>query len=328
MGKISLIIVNFNGRSFLGDLLKSVDAQSRRPEEIILVDNASTDGSVEYIQFNFPWVKIVSLDSNVGFAEGNNIGLTHTKYDYIGLLNSDTIIDKNCFAEMAKALDSDPKLGAVVPKIYGKEGFPTIHCTGAEFNNIGHYWGRGFKQNDHGQFDVATEVPGITACAALVRREALGGEALFDPDFFMYNEEFDLSLRLHCRNFPIKYLPQAIVFHKESQSVKKITDRPLLFSQFFGNRNRMKILTKYYPLSVLVQSFPLIILSLVYWNWIFLKENGWLFFFRAIISQAHYAFKGILERLSVQHDNRQNWLPWMKRHHLKDLLAFKRLMTQ
>ncbi len=324
MSFISLIIVNFNGRSFIGELLESVASQSRPADEVLLVDNASTDGSLDYIRQYFPWVKIISLDSNLGFAQGNNTGLAVAKGDLIALLNSDTIIDKDYLLEMSKALEADDRVGAVVPKIYDQDSTLKFHCAGAEFNNLGHCWGRGFNQEETGQFEVLTEVPGVTGCAALLRRSALQGETLFDPEFFMYLEEFELSLRLRSRGFAIQFVPAAIAMHRGSQSVRQVTPHVGLFGQFYGNRNRAKILTKYYPFSLLLKNFPLIFLSFLYWDFIFLRKAGPIFFLRAVAMQTLFAFKGSWDRVRGKGVPSKGWLPWMTHHGWKQLLTFKR----
>src|SRR6185369_7711404 len=102
----------------------------------------------------------------------------------------------------ASVLDANPHVGAAVPKIYrGRSG--RIEQVGAVFNNLANIWGRGFNEVDSGQYDHVVEVPAVTACAAVIRRRALEGETLFDPTFFMYHEELDLSIRLRGHGYAI-----------------------------------------------------------------------------------------------------------------------------
>jgi GT2 family glycosyltransferase len=320
--KISVIIVNFNGQDLLAELFQSLAKQSRPADEVIMVDNASVDGSVAYVQQHFSWVKVIASTVNAGYAEGNNIGLANASGDYIALLNSDTAVDERWLAELIKILDADESIGAAVSKIYLTTNTPTIDCAGAEFNNLGFVWGRGTNEPDRGQFDTVMEVPSLTACAALIRRSAFEGASLFDSKLFMYYEEFDLGLRLRGKGYSIVYVPTSIVYHKRSQTVSKV-NRPFLFHQFYSNRNRIKILAKYYPVAVLLPALPLILLSLIYCDWVSLREGGPRLFFRSIASHVHYAAQGLVERFRGGGVDARHWVPWMTKQGLREVLALK-----
>jgi GT2 family glycosyltransferase len=326
--KVSVIIVNYNGRHLLEKLFESLAHQTFSADEIILVDNASVDRSVDYVREHFPQVTLITLPTNTGFAGGNNAGFAKAQGEYVALLNSDTVVDKRWLAELVQALDADERVGAAVPKIYLAAEYPRIDQAGAEFNNLGNIWGRGAYQLDHGQFDTAIEVPALTGCSVIIRRQALHGESLFDQRFFMYHEELELTLRLRGRRYSIMYVPTAIVHHKLMQSVRENFPQPRLFQQFYCNRNRSKILTKYYPLSVLIPSLPLIFLNFIYWNWFFLRTGGIIFFLRAVSSQAQYALQGFKERLRSPKVSSENWLPWMKRQGLRELLAVRSTLQE
>jgi GT2 family glycosyltransferase len=326
--RVSVIIVNYNGREFLGELFDSLARQTRPADEVVMVDNASADDSVTYTCERFPWVQVIPLTTNVGFAEGNNVGVANARGEYLALLNSDAVADDRWVEELVRALDGDPRIGAAMGKIYRASAYPRIEQVGAEFNNIGNIWGRGFNEFDEGQFETACEVPALTACAALVRRRALADESLFDRQFFMYHEELDLSLRLRGRGYSIVYVPSAMVHHKGMQSVKRASPQPRILQQYYCNRNRLKILTKYYPAAVLLRSLPLIVLSLVYWNAVFLRHGGPCLFLRAITSQLRFAFQGLFERLRGGSVRADSWLPWMTRQRLRDMLALRAALAE
>lgn len=328
MPTVSVIIVNYNGQHLLGKLCESLARQTFLADEIILVDNASIDGSVDYVRQHFPRVTVIPLPTNTGFAGGNNAGFAKAQGEYIALLNSDTIVDERWLVELVQAIDVDESIGAAVPKIYLASAYPRIAQAGAEFNNLGNIWGRGFYQVDEGQFDTVMEVPALTGCSAIVRRQALQGEPLFDQRFFMYHEELDLTFRLRSRGYSIVYVPTSIVHHELLQSVKQHSQRPHLFQQFYCNRNRAKILTKYYPLSVLIRSLPLISLSFIYWNWIFLRNGGVVFFLRAVLSQIGYALEGFSERFRGRSVSAEKWLPWMKTQGLREVLAVRATLRE
>jgi len=108
--KVSVIIVNYNGQHLLGELFDSLAKQTRPADQVIMVDNASVDNNVKYVQAHFNWVKVIASKVNTGYAEGNNIGLANASGDYIGLLNSDTAVDACWLAELIKILDADESL--------------------------------------------------------------------------------------------------------------------------------------------------------------------------------------------------------------------------
>ncbi len=203
---------------------------------------------------------------------------------------------------------------------------PQIDQAGACFNNLGNYWGRGFTESDTGQFGREEEVAGVTACAMLLRREALGGEPLFDPSIFMYGEELDLTLRLRARGYRIVYTPSAVARHRGSSSVKKAQSRPQLFKQFHSNRNRAKILMKYYPWPLLLGSALTIFMSFAYWDLVFFVRGGLFFFVRAVAAQIRSAFEGLRARSRSLPAAAALWVPWMTHHSLPMLLAQKRTM--
>lgn len=323
MAKVSVIIVNYNGKSFLGELFESLAKQVRPPDEVIMVDNASTDESVSYVRQRFPWVKVVSSAVNSGFAEGCNIGVRKAEGEYIALLNSDAVADERWLSELVEALDENENVAAADSKIYCAGEYPVLEEAGASFNNLGYLWALGFHQSDIGQFSARTEVPAFTACAGLVRRRAFEGEPLFDANLFMYAEELDLTLRLRSRGYSILFVPTSIVHHKGSLSVAQKSKKPLLFKRFYSDRNRVKILVKYYPISVLIRGLPLILLSLAYGDWIFLRHGGPLVLARAKAAQIRSAVQGLTERWNGHGVKAEWWLPWMAQHGVWDMLAFK-----
>lgn len=323
MASVSVVIVNYNGRGLLDELFSSLARQTRPADEVIMVDNASADDSVAHVRTRFPWVKVIVSPTNTGFAEGSNIGAVNAQSDYLALLNSDTALDERWLDELVRVLDADERVGAAVSKIYLAGRPPRIDCAGAEFNNLGFCWGRGANQLDRGQFESPEEVPAVTACGMLLRRAALDGEPLFDRHFFMYYEEFDLTLRLRGRGHAVMYVPTSVVYHKRAEAVKAATPRPSLFHLFYASRNRVKILARYYPAAVLLRSLPLILLSLAYADGVLLLKGGPGRCLRSVASQLRYALAGLGERLRGRSVAAASWLPWMQRHGLRDVVSLR-----
>jgi hypothetical protein len=181
---ISVIVVNFNGERHLGDCLESLSAQTFRDFEVIVVDNGSTDGSLNLIRKGFPWVKLITLDKNTGFARGNNIGFEASASKYIATLNNDTVVDKGWLEALYKAAETDRTIGMVASKILLGRNGKEIDSVGVLIYPDGMSRQRGRSEIDEGQFDRTEEVLFPSACAALYRREMLNEIGFFDEDFF------------------------------------------------------------------------------------------------------------------------------------------------
>jgi len=322
-GTVSAILVNYNGAQFLSDALESLARQTRKAEQVIVVDNASSDGSAALVRARFPWVTLIEASTNTGFAEGNNIGLAAATGDYVALLNTDAVADARWLESLVDALERDPHAAGAEGKIYYADARTRIEQAGALFNNIGNYWGRGHRDEDRGQFEESMEVAGVTACAMLVRRKALGGAPLFDASLFMYGEELDLTIRLRSDGWSIVFEPRAVVHHAGMRSLNAAVDAPRLFQQFHANRNRLKLVAKYWPWPLLLRNLPLVALSIAYWDLVFLVRAGPRYFARAVAAQIAFFVRGLRER-QAQHSYR--WLPWMTQHSFRGLKAQKRRM--
>jgi GT2 family glycosyltransferase len=320
---VSVIVVNYNGLAFIGEAIDSLLQQTRLPDEIIVVDNASVDGSPAAIAAGYPAVRLVHSPSNRGFAGGVNLGIEHANGNVIALLNSDARAEPQWLELLVAELLGNPLAAVVEGKILRGAATPEIDQAGALFNNLGNYWGRGYREHDRGQFDERCEVAGVTACAMLVRREALRGEPVFDERFFMYGEELDLTLRLRINGWSIRYVPDAVVHHGGMSSIKASMSDPWLFQQFHANRNRLAVVARYYPAGLIRRNLPLLLLSLAYVNAMFLVRGGLRSFARAVFSQITFFARGLRERPANNSAAAEKWLPWMTRHSLRDLLKQK-----
>lgn len=247
---VSAIVVNWNGKNYLEECLESLRKQTFFDFEIIVVDNGSTDGSVELLRSRFPECLVIQNPSNYGFARGNNQGIEKAKGKYIALLNNDAQADSLWLAELVKEAEEEPRAGMLASKIY-LQGFAGI------FDNVGHLIyrdglnrGRGRLEEDRGQFAKREEVLFPSGCAALYRREMLDEIGLFDEDFFAYGDDTDIGLKGRLAGWKCLYVPQAIVYHQYSKSSGSYS--PL--KAFYVERNRVWIAIKYFPLSLLLQS--------------------------------------------------------------------------
>jgi len=248
---VSIIVVNWNGKEYLKDCFQSLRAQTFSDFEVFLVDNGSTDGSVEYAQQNFPeWMRILTNTKNEGFSGGNNRGIREASGKYIALLNNDAQADPCWLEELVKVAEENPRAGMFACKIYLQEGSKIIDNVGHLIYRDGLNRGRGRLEVDHGQFDRQEEVLFPSGCAALYRWEMLEEVGLFDEDFFAYGDDTDLGLKGRLAGWKCLYVPKAVVHHRYSQSSSPYSP----IKAFYVERNRVWIAVKYFPLAVLLES--------------------------------------------------------------------------
>jgi hypothetical protein len=280
---ISVVVVNYNGKKFLSDCLNSIFCQTYLPFEVILVDNASHDGSVEYVRQNFPDVKMVTQSTNLGFAGGTNAGIRQANGEFILTLNNDTIVTPDFIDELAKPMVSDPLVGMCASKMIFPDG--RINSTAICISRSGAAWDRGLGEPDRGQYDVEKEVFGPCAGAALYRHTMFDEIGLFDEDFFLYMEDVDLAFRARLSGWKCMYVPTARVIHVHGGTTEPGSD----ISVYYGNRNLLWYAVKNFPDRTLFIFIPWIIgRNIVVLPYYFLKSKG-----RAIIKAKVDSVKGL-----------------------------------
>jgi len=249
--KVSVIIVNWNGKSLLEECLDSLAAQTANGIETILVDNGSQDGSAEYVQARYPAVRLVSLPENLGFAGGNNAGIRVARGDYIALLNNDTKTDPAWLENLLSVAESSPRsTGMWASKILSYDNPGIFDNVGLLLYPDGLGRGRGRLEKDQGQYDQPGEAFFPSGCAGLYRREMLTEIGLFDEEFFAYADDVDIGLRARLAGWSCRYVPSAKVYHKYSASSAAYSP----FKAFLVERNRIWVLLKYFPLELILLS--------------------------------------------------------------------------
>jgi GT2 family glycosyltransferase len=244
---ISIVVLNWNGKQVIEKCLTSIQGQTYHPLEIILVDNASTDGSVELIKKNFSNIKLIVNETNLGFAGGNNIGIRASRGRYIMILNNDTRLDPKCIEELKRGIEKDERVGACASKILLENEEDLLDAAGIVIYPDGLSIGRGRLEKGN-RYDEETEVFGGSGCACLYRREMLEDIGLYDEDFFAYADDTDLGWRAQLANWKCLYNPRAIVYHFHSASSG--TYSPL--KAFLVERNRIWVSIKNFPLSLII----------------------------------------------------------------------------
>jgi len=259
---ISIIIVNWNGKGFLEGCLGSIFAQGFPPLEVILVDNGSTDGSVEFVRERFPGVIVVENGRNIGFAEANNRGILKSKGAYVLTLNNDTVLKEGFLREIMDAAGSSAEnVGMWAPKILSFHERDVIDSVGGLLiYPDGLARGKGRLEKDTGQYD-REEVFIPSACAALYRRSMLDKIGLFDADFFAYCEDTDLGLRARIAGWKAHGVAGAVVYHYYSGTGGRYTP----FKAFLVERNRLWVAIKNFPA-------PMLAISPLYTFWRYMVQ--------------------------------------------------------
>ena len=249
MPRVSIIIVNWNGLEHLETCLDSLKAQTFRDFEVVLVDNGSTDGSVDFIKARYPWVKLAELTENTGFATGNNVGLDHSSGAYIVTLNNDTKADEKWLETIVRVADDNPEAGMVGSRICSFDDPDIVDSLGHGVCRDGMSRGR-FRLRRYGTIRMGEveEILFPSACVALYRREMLNDTGFFDDDFFAYAEDTDLGLRGRLAGWRALLATGAVVYHKYSRTGGVFSP----FKIYLVERNHYWVVLKNFPLRLLL----------------------------------------------------------------------------
>ena len=237
---VSAIVVSHNVRDLLMDTLRTVLNEARPPLEVIVVDNASADGSADAVDCRFPQVQLIRLPRNLGFGAANNIGFERARGRFLLLLNPDVMVGAGCVKELADFLRRHPDAGAVGPRLVRPNGspdpaarraFPTPEAALYRLVGLSKLFPRSARFNRYNlgahDPDQPHEIDAGTAACLLVRREALDEKGLFDADFFMYGEDLDLCYRLKAGGWKVYYDPAASAVHVKGTSTRQVPQRML-----------------------------------------------------------------------------------------------------
>jgi GT2 family glycosyltransferase len=257
---VSTIIVNHERRELLAMCLQSLaQALSTVDEdtELVIVDNASTDGSVELVRTSFPEVKVVRLDRNQGFAGGLCRGIANARGEWIAVFNNDTTIEQDAVAAMLAAGRSHPRVGAVAAQMRFADRRDVVNSAGLDLDRLGIAADRlvGTPVGDD-QGDEPYEVFGATGGAALFRREMLDQVGGFDETFFAFFEDADLAWRARAHGWRALYAPGAVVYHHHSATVRHGSPAKL----YLVGRNRVRTLAKNATTRMLLRNAPRMLL--------------------------------------------------------------------
>jgi GT2 family glycosyltransferase len=243
---VYIVIINWNGKRHLAACLGSLRRLDYPNFKVLIVDNGSTDGSVEFLRVHFPEVEVVPVGRNLGFAEGNNVGMRlalRKGARCLALLNNDTEIDRRWLSRLVQRAKSSDSIGIVGSKMMMFRERRVLNSAGSSMNRCGFGWDEGIFTLDGPAWSKPRYCLCVTAGAMLVKREVLEQVGLFDPGYFAYYEDNDLCLRARNAGFKIAYEPGAIVFHKLSGTSGEASQ----WKTFLMERSRYRLVLKKYP---------------------------------------------------------------------------------
>lgn len=244
--KISIVVPNWNGMEFVGMCLDSLSQLDFEGHEVIVVDNGSKDGSREMIEKKYPWVRLLKLSKNMGFAIACNEGIKASKAEYIVLLNNDIEVTSNWLEELYEGMERHPECGMGTTKMMFLDNRDVFYNTGDLFHSWSSGGGRGQGEKDIGQYEEEDYIFGACAGAGIYRREFFKQVGLFDEDFFIFAEDVDLNMRGQLKGLKAVYLPKAKVYHIGTATVGLYSDRYV----YLCKRNDIWVLIKNYSLSM------------------------------------------------------------------------------
>jgi GT2 family glycosyltransferase len=273
-----VVIPNLNGGEELLAALRSLRKQTL-PAHIIVVDNASTDGSAHAAQTKFPGVEFIWNKRNRGYAGGVNPGFKRAielGVTYVAPFNDDAVADKDWLQHLVNALDKNPQHAAACCKVL-KEDKQTIDSTGDYLTSWGLPYPRGRDEIDRSQYDIPGEngvcdIFAASGAASLFRVEALRQVGLFDEDFFAYYEDVDLGFRLQLAGWKIAYVPESRVYHKVGMTSGRVKG----FTTYQTMKNQPLLLWKNLPLAFWPRVVPRFIVAyLLFMARAFQRGHGW-----------------------------------------------------
>ena len=296
MPEISIIIANWNGKHFLNVCLRSLRNQIFRDFETILVDNGSSDGSVEFVRAGFPEVRLLALDNNLGFTGGTLAGYQIAQGRLIVLLNNDTEAHPNWLAEIYQGSLTFPSAGSFASKMIYFDDRTRIENCGFMVSQAGTTAELGRDEIDGPDWAGPRAVFGACGGAAAYRRGMLDQIGFLDPDFFMIYEDVDLSFRAQLAGYDCVYLPKAIVYHRYRSTIKR---QPAL-QVFYAQRNIEYVYCKNMPTGLLLRSAPYRLLYEIGAAFYFTSMGAGISFFRAKLSALKMLPSMLRKRKAIQ----------------------------
>ena len=254
---VSVVNVTWNGRELLEKYLPSLRNLNYPNYEVIIVDNASTDSSVEFVRKKYPEFKIIVNKVNLGTAEGSNVAINEAKGEYIFWVSNDMKFDPFILDHLVARCESDKIIGICTGKMLRiKDGMlvKEIDSVGANIDIFGFPASRGSNEKDKGQYDYFTDVFFSFGGAMFIKKDILSVIGDYDSDYFTLTDDIDLSWRAHLAGYRVVVEPKAFLYHRVSATLSKTHNRAQ--KRYLSERNTLRMLLKNYSLGYLFWILP------------------------------------------------------------------------
>lgn len=252
MLEVSVVIPNFNGMAYLERVLSSLEKQTVKEFEVILVDNGSTDGSAAFVEENFSWVRLLRLSQNFGFCRGVNEGIKASRAPYVLLLNNDTETEPDFVAQMQQALGRHPNAFSCQARMMQFDKRDRIDDAGNYYCAFGWAFARG-KGKEEAAFLREEQIFASCAGAAIYRKELFSQIGYFDEEHFAYLEDTDIGYRARILGYENWYAPEAVVYHVGSGTSGSRYNQ---FKTRYSSRNNIYMIYKNMPLWQIILNLP------------------------------------------------------------------------
>lgn len=239
---VSILVLNYNGKEYLSECLQSLFQITYPSYEVIVIDNGSSDGSVEYVKENFPKANTLALDKNYGFSEANNRGAAIAEGDLLVFLNNDTAVEKEWLTELVKGLQFDPKIAICGSKVVFYSDPRIIDFAGGLMSPIGAGINVGFSDSDGPAYNSFKYTSHAYGASMLMRKDVFQQLGGFDSDYFAYHEELDLCWRCWLQGYKVYYIPSSVVRHK--RSVTSLSEKNWKRSFYNAQKNQIQNILK------------------------------------------------------------------------------------
>lgn len=315
---VSLIVLNYNGKKHLEEYFNSVFNQTLLPDEIIMLDNSSTDDSINYVKNNFPKVKIIKNHFNAGTAEGSNIAFRNSNGRYIIFQSNDLRLDKNCVKTLVEIMEKKPSVGictSVLVNYYkNKNGQHLIDNAGG----IADIFCFGMQNYPEKRLKTIPEIGNIFFSyggSFIIRRELFEKAGGFDFRYFTLNDDIDLSWRVKLLGYDIIYYKKSVVYHKVSATLGPLFERSM--KRYWSERNIIRTMLKNRETKYLLLYFPLYMLLLLMEMLYFLFRKRFSLFVadvKAVLWNIFYLPETIKMRIKIQSIKKKNRIENMLHH--------------
>lgn len=252
MQEVSVIIPNYNGIAYLEGVLSTLEKQTLKNYEVILVDNGSCDGSAAFVTEYYPWVHIIELPENFGFCKAVNEGIRVARARYVLLLNNDTEVEENFLEEMVAAIRRHKKAFSCAAKMVQFHDREKLDDAGNYYNALGWAFARGKGKNIHA-YDREEKIFSSCGGAAIYRKKVLDKIGLFDEEHFAYLEDTDIGYRARIFGYQNWYAPRAVVYHVGSGTSGSRYNQ---FKTRYSSRNNVYLIYKNMPFLQILLNLP------------------------------------------------------------------------